>query len=308
MNEKRNCANRAANVCSGCIRAAAEPVLQEQQKVTRALRLLSDRERLKSEIARKQKAVTLLESEIDQKECHVNKMKTFLYKKHSQLDTAIKRQLQKPKILEMTASDISVANLPLLHPFRQLLSVAKAISDERKTKLEDILHIFPSDCTEPTAINTYTAQILVLISEITCVPLPFPVAFGSMASSPILTIPEAALVSGTYPAPRLLHPSQKRLAILEKHQPLAQKLIIDDVVFLAAVFGVAFATAIDNFTVLTALSSAIRACQFGNPLSQPSMPRTPFESGDDKITDNHGWTLLDSSYDILRSELNSPTI
>jgi hypothetical protein len=299
MNEPNLCTNYVSEATS--VRAAVAPLLQEQQTLARTIRLLSERERLKSGIARNEKAVKSLEAEVEQKEANVNKIKTALYKKQSQLETALKRQMHKPNIIQ-TMTDVSVAKLPLLHQFRQLLSVAQAISEERKIKTEELVKIFPSDSTEPTALNTYTAQILVLISEIACVPLPFPVAFGSMASSPLLAIPAAALVSGTYPEPRLLHPSQRRLAILEGPQtPLAQRLIVDDVVFVAAVFGVAFATAIDNFTVLTALNSAIRAGHFGNPFSPTSMRIAPFESGDDKIADNHEWTVLDSSYVLLCS-------
>ena len=82
----------------------------------------------------------------------------------------------------------------------------------------------------------------------------------------------------------------------DANKAMAQKLLVSDVNFVASVFGVVFSSAIDNFTALIALNSAIMAQQFANPFSSPAMSTANFESKDEKITDNHEWTVLDSSF------------
>ena len=278
----------------------------ESRILTLELALLDQRQRLRAELFRRQNKVQEITERVEKKEHELNKLKSKYYAKQAQLEQYIKRQQQKPRNVNISdamnpSTDATLATLPLLHPFRQLLSVAQAVTEERKLKINQILDIFNSNPTQTESypsvpINPYTTQILILISECMNIPLPFPIAFGSMTSSPLLAISDDALVSGTYPSPRVLHPSQKRLAILESlKSSLANKLLIEDVVFVAAVFGVAFASSIDNFTVLTALISATRAPQFGNPFASPALRAAAFESKDEKITDNHEWTVLDSS-------------
>jgi hypothetical protein len=207
-----------------------------------------------------------------------------------------------------SSTDKLNASLPLLHPFRQLLSVAQALSEERKKKLEEIIKLFYPEVNDPAPSMSpdSTAQLVILVSEFLNVALPFPLAYGSMTSSPLLEIPETALTTGTYPFPRILHPSQKRLVIMDGTKtPFA--LLIEDVIFVAAVFGISFTSAIDTSTVFDAFKSAIRAPQFGNPFAQPIMRIAAFESKDNKLTDNHEWTVLDSSYNCCVSSLENGT-
>lgn len=210
--------------------------------------------------------------------------------------------------------------LSALHPFRKLRGVAHSLAEERKRLCQEVLSMFRlrpvmvgggselvADFTEEEGSNTSVAAgmivcILVLVAQVLDIPLPFPIAMGTIVSSPCLHNAAVAYETGCAPYARILH-RYKRVILPVTGDPSlsSQALLMENLRYLTGFTHVG-ADPVQLLALM--MSSAHLGKEFVSQRSHPSSPSlsgscSPSSSSyrrsviEQSVTEGGEWTLLD---------------
>ena len=301
-----NCKQQNPLLCEGCIR-------EESIKVAGVIATVEPRLAIRDLVCEKKMDIMKLsgllgelEMKVNCKLDHLKSRKEKLLLNQGVLDATAKRLAQKQQVLSvgeyLKNSESWDGKLPMLHPYRKLKSAVTSLQDERRSKCETFMSFFPAtesldlpseDLTREVTF-TFAAQILVAWSTYLDITLPFPIAIGSQSSSDLLQSDDT-----TPPIPRLLHPSLRRVALLDPRGgnrqsiSLANKLFSEDLESLALMWGATRG----GGDLMEFFARLVNAPVFGHPLALPTIrvQNSP-DLKDERITleDGNEWFILNN--------------
>ena len=238
-------------------------------------------------IAKKRSEITSMTTVLGELEMKVNCKQDLIRSRKEKLlanqvimDGTAKRLAQKQQLLSvgeyLKSSDSWDSKLPMLHPYRKLKSAVISLQDERRSKCQSFLSFFPAtetlDLPSEDLVRevtfTFATQILVAWSNYLDISLPFPIALGSQSSSELLPPEEA-----NPHIPRLLHPTLRRIALLDPRGgnrqavSLANKLFSENLESLALMWGATRG----GGDLLEFFGRLAAAPVFGHPLALPTV-------------------------------------
>lgn len=201
-----------------------------------------------------------------------------------------------------------------MHPFRKLRSVAQSLAEERKTACRKLLWMFRFHqitvdggtqlVPESSDDNSMTVFLLIAMSRVLDIWLPFPLVFGTLCSSPCLHSPAGSSVAEY---PRILHAYKRVILPVTNDSTLSSyALLLEDVKYLCWVVdqGIFQAVATDPLQMINqVIQSPNLGREIANPL-QRSFPSSPSLSSsfspsyrrsviEQSVTEGGEWTLLD---------------
>lgn len=217
-------------------------------------------------------------------------------------------------------------SLSSLHPYRKLRSISQSLGEERKSTCLKLLSMFRfrqlkvdggtqlvpelSDESDPgnECLTGMMVLLIISFSRVLDIWLPFPLVFGTLASSPCLHSPESVHrtgVSALYP--RILHAYKRVILPVTGDTTLSSHaLLMEDLRYLYSIFdGCPVFPVMDSLQLLNQIVSSanlgqeIRMNQIhrGFPSSpslsasySPSYRRSVIEQS---VTEGGEWTLLD---------------
>lgn len=210
--------------------------------------------------------------------------------------------------------------LSSMHPFRKLRSVAQSLAEERKAACKKLLsmlrfrqitmdggtQLVPELSDDPVVVSM-TVFLLIALSRVLDIWLPFPVVLGTLSSSPCLHSPYSVYETGSVAAyPRILH-SYKRviLPVTGDATLTCYALFLEDLKYLAWTVDQGVLPGIlDPLQMINQIiSSPNLGREIANPL-QRSFPSSPSLSSsyspsyrrsviEQSVTEGGEWTLLD---------------
>ena len=229
-----------------------------------------------------------------------------------------------------------------LHPFKKFRSLSHSLGEERRLASMAILSMFrfrfiniqapsrglsPSDHGIPSielvgdfdaldgtpdqmhVVLLFVVPVLIALSRIIDTPVPFPVVYGTLVSSPNLHSPFSALEAGCPPYPRILHAFRRVLSPICTTQGVAEQppvvfktsvdLLNENLRYLASRDGtitvpltITDPVAILSYIVITPDSSQSPIMSPRLPPSSP--PRQPRKTViEQSVAEGGEWTLLD---------------
>ncbi len=243
-------------------------------------------------------------------------------------------------------------NLSSLHPFRKLRSIAQTLFDERRSLCMKLLSIFrfrlinmhednsqgdiAGSSPQPAAfagvselvgdfytmdgqkdqlgvVMLFIVPLLIILSKIIDVPLPFALVYGTLCSSPTLNSPKSVYSFGSSPYPRILYAHKRLLIPMEpslSHEALG--LLTENLRYLSSMANQTHLSSVPFMEPMTLLSTIFTSSNLGRAIyrgpmscSFPSSPSlsastSPILSSsyrkaviEQSLTEGGEWTLLD---------------
>jgi hypothetical protein len=290
---------------------------------------------LEQELLARRNRVSLLKDVIEKLEpIHDYRRSRFTPKDENRI--SLNEFLNRPNEFEQTFS--------ALHPFRKFRSLSHSLREERRLACIAILSMFrfrfiniqtpgtpdfsnhrglPStelvgdfDALDGTpdqmhVVLLFVVPVLIGISRILDIPLPFPVVYGTLVSSPNLHSPFSALEAGCPPYPRILHPFRRVLSPIcttqgvAEHPPVVFKnsieLLNENLRYIASIQRDGMETVPPSITDPVAILSyiVITTETSQSPIMSPrlppsSPPRQPRKTViEQSVAEGGEWTLLD---------------
>lgn len=185
------------------------------------------------------------------------------------------------------------------HPYRRLRSISDRLVEERRQKCLRLFSLFQfrtvnvdSSCSlvadfcyeenNSLLLVQFVVPLLILLGVVLDVPLPFPLSFGTLVSSPCLP---------SFPVPQVLH-AFKRTLVRPTPEETSYVLLIEDLRFIASIAqGFPLSSIPETADPIALLSLIIlgRGAQGSSPSS--SFRKSPVI--EQSVTEGGEWTLLD---------------
>jgi len=310
--------------------------------------------RLESDVQLSRDRVSILRAEVHERRIRLEKRKAQLQEQQDLLD--FRRNRFNPKEENRVALAAYLLNpskydsfFSALHPFRKFRSLFNSLHEERRLACIAILSMFrfrfiniqnpkdengdftnrsPStelvgdfDALDGTpdqmhVVLLFVVPVLIGLSRILDIPVPFPVVFGTLVSSPNLHCPHSALETGCPPYPRILHAFRRVLSPIcttqgvAEHPPVVFKnsvdLLNENLRYMALIQhdGAEISPSTDPVAILSRIVITTPLSPVTSPRLSPPAPasprsaRSPLISSrksviEQSLAEGGEWTLLD---------------
>ena len=313
-----SCNTGTCLICSRCQSAECQTLFNELKSYHSAfpyaqLDQMSARQlmhkklnRLRLVILEREQNVKRLELRLSELERGALSRKLKIAERSQQIDSVNRRLSQRSECLNTFLAKPDESSLPLLHPFRKLQSVARALHEERRLRCSEVFTLFPA-ADSLLELNTeelvkevllgFSVHILIIIAKIIDIPLPFPIGLGSLTSSKAIGSDSRCLEIGSFIPPRVVHLNLKRMAVFEsKQKSKFIYLLAENIHFIFNYFGT-MVRPHQRLDIFSMLLLAIGNDRFGDPLAKILLRNVmDVELKDERIEteqkDTSDWTLL----------------